>query len=208
MLWNSMIAFFVLCACMLAAEETVVIQRPLADNNSIMAIYREDWGLTSANEPVPLFIAWPDGRLVWSENRVTGGAPYRTAQIDPEKIAALMKWFEKDGVFANHKLKAAHFGPESQFTTILIKNGKRELKLQSWHELVEQSGKSVAADGGATGLQGQRRQDVLRESKADYLYFRFVWSETRGRLMDLIPSDGKGVVGDVTLKDHVVSWKE
>jgi len=189
-----------------AAEEPETVRRSITDAKSVLAIYREDWGLASSNDRTLIFVAWPDGLLVWSENRIEGGPPYRTAQIGPRKIDALLDWFEKDGVFANDKLKHGHFGPDSEFTTILIKNGKHQVKLQSWHELIEQSGKAVADDHGISGLRSRRRLDVLRESKPDYLYFRFVWSETRGRLMDLIPGDAALTDGKLETGAEGLFW--
>ncbi|HEY2253886.1 MAG TPA: DnaA/Hda family protein [Planctomycetaceae bacterium] len=108
---------------------------------------------------------------------------------------------------SDKKLNEAHFGPDSHFTTLLVKSGKKELRMQSWHEGSEANG-GVATSHGTSGLGGQRRLEVLRKEPADYLYYRFVWSETRGRLIDLIPNDGKPVSGKIVTDGRGVSWRE
>ena len=180
-----------------SAQEPKPAMRPITDTESVLAVYREDWGLHSGGEPAIIFAAWPDGLIVWSGDRLMGGPPYRAGHIDPKRVAALLSRFEKDGLFADKKLNDANFGPDSQFTTLFIKSGKKQVKMCSWHELMERSDKLVADDHGAAVLDGRRRLDVLRKTPADYLFYRFVWSETRSRLADLIPgestaTDGRG----------------
>jgi hypothetical protein len=103
--------------------------------------------------------------------------------------------FEADGLFAEKTLNRAHFGPDSEFLTVLVKSGKQSVQMRSWHELREDSGKVVADLSGATALDGRRRLEVLRKSPSDYLFFRFVWSEARARLAELIPSGGTRTAG-------------
>ena len=79
--------------------------------------------------------------------------------------------------------------------------------MQSWHELFEASGKLIATNHGVAALEGRRRLDVLRMEPADYLYFRFVWNETRGRLVDLVPNDGKPSNGKLVRDGNAISWQ-
>ena len=44
-----------------SAQEPKPAMRPITDAESILAVYREDWGLHSSGEPAIIFAAWPDG---------------------------------------------------------------------------------------------------------------------------------------------------
>src|ERR1700722_16943412 len=98
--------------------------RPITEAQSVIAVYYEDWGLFSARGPAIIFAAWPDGHVVWSDDRITGGPPYHFAQSDPQKFAKLIARFANDGLFADKKLNQANWGPDSEFNTVLIKSGK------------------------------------------------------------------------------------
>ena len=99
--------------------------------DSVLAIYPEDWGLRSrARVPAIILAIWPDGHIVWSKDRIKGEAPYYSGRVDPEQVAALLLGFERDGLFSDKKLNNAHWGPDSHFTTLLIKSGKKQVGIQ------------------------------------------------------------------------------
>jgi hypothetical protein len=191
-----------------SAQEPKPAMRPITDAESILAVYREDWGRGSRGEPAIIFATWPDGSVIWSGDRLMGGPPYRAGHIGPKRVAALLSRLEKDGFFADAKLNDANFGPDSRFTTLFIKSGKKQVKMCSWHELMEDSDKLVADDGGAAILNGRRRLDVLREAPAHYLFYRFVWAETRTRLADLVPAESSATDGKPVMKAGKLSWQE
>jgi len=201
--------FVCLLPLMIGAGKEQPRPRPIERAETVLAIYPEDWGLASAKPVSAIVLAiWPDGHIVWSKDRLHGGAPYFTGRIDPEDVSALLSRFEHDGLFADKKLNWAHFGPDSDFTTLLVKSGKKQLKMQSWHELYEDGGKAIVGHHGARGLDGRRRLEALRDEPAEYLHYRFVWSETRGRLIDLIPNDGKPISGRPVVDRGGVSWQQ
>jgi hypothetical protein len=197
-----------LCNALGRADEPKVRARPITEAESVLAVYREDWGLASSGGPAIILAAWPDGQIVWSKDRLNGGTPYFAGSVDPKKVAALLSRFEKVGLFADEKLNRAHFGPDSQFNTVLVKSGKKQVKMQSWHELNEVSDNIVADHRGAVLLEGRRRLDELRKAPADYLFFRAVWSETRTELSDLIPGESVPTTGRPAMKAGVLSWLE
>jgi hypothetical protein len=206
---------FTLCSLLLGmfvselpADEPKPALRPITDAESVLAVYTENWGLGSSGEPAIIFAAWPDGSIVWSGDRLNGGAPYRTGHVDPKRVAALLARFDKDGLFDDEKLDQAHFGPDSQFTTVFIKSGKKRLEMCSWHELFEESDRLVADQHGVSALDGRRRLDVLRKAPADYLFYRFVWSETRSKLIDLIPGPSTATRGKPFMRAGKLSWQE
>jgi hypothetical protein len=177
---------------------------PITEADSVLAVYREDWGRAAAGTPAIILAAWPDGRMVWSEERLRGGAPYRAGRVDRRKVAALLERFDRDGVFSDEKLNEAHFGPDSQFISLFIKSGAKKVKMQSWHELFEASGGLVVTSTGASSLNGPRRL----EEPADYLVFRLIWSETRALLAGLVPSESREHSGTPFMKGGILSWRE
>jgi hypothetical protein len=182
--------------------------KPITGADKVLAIYTEDHGLRSAGKPRLLFAVWGDGRAVWSEDRIRGGAPYRSGQVAPRRLTSLLSRLERDGFFADQKLSRNHFGPDAQFTTILVKSGKKQLKMQSWHELYEAGGKVVATEGGLVPLEGRSRLAVLRKESAEYLHFRLAWSELRASTSALIPSESKAIKGKLLLEEGRLSWQE
>lgn len=183
--------------------------RPLTNADSVIAVLHESMGRDSDVTPKLILAIWPDGKVVWSENRLKGGSPYRCGQIKNGKVKDLLARFEKDGLFVEDKnLSRAHFGPDAPFTTILLRDGKNELKMQSWHELFE-SGGGLMATGSGVGPRTDRGWAAeMKKEPNDYLYFRMIWSETRGRLFDLIPFESKQCNGKFISKDGSWFWQE
>ena len=201
--------FPLLCAvCPVAfglAPKPVTI--PITGADTVLAVYAQDSGL-SCREPQLILAIWGDGRAIWSDDPLGGGFPYRSGKIDPKRVISFFSGLERDGFFADQGLNQTHFGPDSRFTTILAKSGKKELKMQSWHELYKAPGKIVATKTGLTPLAGRSRLAVLAREPADYLYYRLAWSELRERASTLIPSQSKPVVGNLIVDGGVFSWGE
>jgi hypothetical protein len=190
-----------------AAEGRVT--RPLEEAEAIVAIYLLDWGGESPPRGPNLIAAiWGDGKVVWSRDRVLGGAPYLAGRVDPKKFTDLVARLQRDGVFADERLGDLHFGPDSRHTNIVVNSGKRRLKLQSWHELFEQNEKLVATSRGISSLEGRRREDVLREDTAEYRHFRSTWDRIRAAVADLVPTQGEPIDGTLVPEAGIVSWKE
>jgi hypothetical protein len=182
--------------------------QPITGADGVLAVYTAGGGLGPSDGPQLILAVWGDGRAVWSEDLLGGGAPYRSGQIDAKRLTALVSRLDHDGFFADERLSQIHFGPDSHFTTILVKCGNKQLKMQSWHELYEAQGKVVATKRGLTGLEGRSRLAVLAKEPADYLYYRLAWSELRERASSLIPSESKRVDGRLRLEAGNLSWEE
>jgi hypothetical protein len=182
---------------------------PITTADSVLAIWEHPGAVLGADGTV-ILVAWPDGRLIWSADHVFGGAPYRTGRIDPKKLGALVDRFERDGVFADKRLeKDGVVGIHSWYLTILIRFGKHQFKMESGHEGWEEGGWHVEDGLGVRSLNGRRRLEILRnESKPDWLFYRFVWSETKGRLIDLIPAESTPTDGKPFMKDGELYWRE
>ena len=141
------------CSAAIAQEA-----KSITDAETVVAIYTNDWGLRSSSGPKLIVCLWGDGSIVWSDDKVNGGPPYFTAQVKPEVVSATFKKLLDIGVFDVPRLKQSNFGPDSKFTTILVRTEGKELKMDSWHELYESGGKVVAGEHGLTGLEGKRRK--------------------------------------------------
>ena len=142
---------------------------------------------------------WRDGRIVWSEARIKGGPPYRQGRFPREKLDSLLDTLEREQVFSDAGQLRRSFGPDSDYTVIAIDDGRRRVRLESWHELFEQNTNLVATAGGVGALNGQKREEVLREQPESYRRFRETWSEIRHTVDALIPKTGKPYVGDIPL---------
>src|SRR6516164_2031205 len=56
---------------------------PITEADTVLAVYAEDWTLWNTDIYRIIIAIWPDGHVVWSENRLGGGAPYCTGKVDP-----------------------------------------------------------------------------------------------------------------------------
>ena len=84
--------------------------KPITEAETVLAIYTSG-GFRPSVEPRLILAIWGDGRVVWSEDRLQGGSPYRAGQIDAKRLTALVSRLERDGVFADEKLSHANFRP-------------------------------------------------------------------------------------------------
>ena len=181
--------------------------RPITKADAVIAIYSRGSGL-SADQPKLVFVAWPDGELVWSEDQSEGGAPYRKGRVRPERVAAALGRLELDGVFNDKRLAQPNFGPDASFTSVLVRKGTLTIEMNSWHEIAERDGRAVATSRGIVSLADGDRLALLRKEPADYLYYRMVWGELRGLAGLLRPTDSQPVVGDIVVVHGTVSWHE
>ena len=145
--------------------------RPISDAESVLAVYREVWGRASSDTTAIIFAAWPDGFIVWSDDHLDGGPPYRSGRVDPRKVTALLTRFDQDGLFAHERLNNEHCGPHLPFTTVFIKSNNKHVMMRSWHELMEGSNEWVCDQDGETVLDGRHRLDVLRKAPPEYASF-------------------------------------
>lgn len=184
--------------------------RPISEADSVLAVYYDNWGLSLPYRGGRglIIAAWPDGTLVWSADRLKGGAPFRTGKTDPNQVTALLARLEKEGLFQEKLIPTIYYGADSAFNTVLVKSGKQKIELRSWHELGETSDKYVADSFHIYTLQGKTRLATLKECPKDYLLFRMVWNDIRRRLSDLIPAESQPCMGQTVLKAGVFTWVE
>lgn len=181
--------------------------KAIAEAKEVIAIYTNDWGRGSSGGPKVIASVWGDGSMVWSKDSLNGGPPYFTAKLKPDDVAAVFKSIDNAGAFEFPKEQRSHFGPDSQFTTILVRRGGKELKLASWHELYEANGKLIAAAHGLTGLDDRKLIPALAKEPAEYLHFRMTWLELRLAVANLIPKSGNEIAGAPVMLHGELSWQ-
>ena len=185
---------------------TAAEPKPITEASTVLAIYNEDWGLAAADGPQLIFCLWDDGTLVWSDDQQHGGAPFRSAQLSPDTLTKTLEQFDDRGLFEVPKLKHANWGPDSSFTKIVIRGKDHQLEMESWHELFESGGKTIAASHGLTGLNGKKLLPALAQEPAEYLHYRMTWLEIRLAAANLIPKAGTPTAGTATMKAGKLSW--
>jgi hypothetical protein len=197
-----------LCALLTVLEPAKHVVRPITQADTVLTVYREDWGRFSKGTPAIILVAWANGHVVWSRDRLRGGPPYYERNVDPSAITAVLTRFQGDGLFASAKLSRGNFGPDSEFTTILLRSGKKQLKMSSWHELFEARGAVVTSAGIMSSQYGRTRVEALAREPAEYLHFRLIWSETRRSLDQLISASGNQTSGGPSMRRSILSWQE
>jgi hypothetical protein len=168
-----------------------------------IAVFTESMGLVApGTDSGPHFLTtvWSDGRIVWSRDQQSGGAPYLVARIEPARVQELLNQFDERGVFKKPGLRRSWFGPDSSYHAICLTAGNRKTRLATWHELFERNPKLVVINGGVTSLDGRNRDEVIHNDTKEFQEFRRVWSDLRSAITSLIPADGEPYSGAMTFK--------
>jgi len=129
---------------------------------------------------------WADGRVVWSDDRGKGGAPYREGQIEPRRVDELLRAIEAADFF-NEK-RTAFYGPDASHTVLAARNGEKKQQIGSWHEPASTRSNLVIDERGMHSLQpGEARP----APSAQYATFLREWSATRKLIEGVVPAEGE-----------------
>ena len=166
--------------------------------NPVAAVYTQGWmykgseyGNPEAFRPRVIVALWADGHIVWSDNSIEGGPPYRESTLEPSRVEELLKDLEGRGVFADPGLSSRlYFGPDSTWSAIVVLHEGKYLNMQSWHELFERRPGLVGTAQGITSLGQRNREEVLASQPEEYQKFRRDWSDVKQALLELIPGEG------------------
>lgn len=193
---QSLILFLamVTCGCsLLGCKQTPRDERSVTASECVIAVFSRSLGMRlDRNQSVKIVVVvWGDGTIIWSSDLVRGGGPYRKAKIDPEKISNVLSQLSNRGAFDVSHLAEPKMGPDSTFTTILIRSLGRELKMESWHELQEVDGKGIASNDGVGPLYGKKLWSSLENEPSDYLHYRMCWLEIKLAAFSLLPTSGE-----------------
>ena len=142
---------------------------------------------------------WSDGRIVHSEAPLKGGPPFRAGRFQPERLVTLLDTLDRKGAFSDQALRRPYVGPDAGFITILIDDGRRRLKLQSWHELFEENTNLVATAQAIATLDGRKRDEVLAQQPEEYRRFRNIWAGIRQAVAAVIPKETRPFDGRIQI---------
>lgn len=162
------------------------------ENAPIIAVWRE-----GGNSPLksfgPYVIAamWPDGRSIWSEDKVLGGAPYYQGRISPEVLSKTLREFEADKAFSAPNMRRDYVGPDAIYTVIYLALPGHAFYRSSWHEISELDPTTVATSSVLARLNGKTRDQVLAGDTQDYLNYRALWKRIREKVSSLLPRNGE-----------------
>lgn len=158
------------------------LDRPISQADAVLAVYAEDWTLTSNGDSRLVLALWDDDRIVWSEDQTRGGAPYRSAQLEPGTLRDFLARLEKEGRFGDQRLLRPWTAWDSRFTTMLVRSRGRELRM--------------------------RWDSNVKSADPAYRHFRAVWDQIRRRAERLIPAGGVVRRGDLVGAHGEVSWRD
>jgi hypothetical protein len=168
------------------------------DASAALGIYTDEGSLIVG--------VWADGRIIWSGDQVRGGTPYYGSMVEQIRVNGLLQSLKRDGVFENRRLTRAWWGPEGNPTIINLRYDGAQLKMASWHEGAEASGKVIATHVGLESMSAGGRLTALEKEPAEYLYFRFVWNEVRWKVSQLLPCNGQTIAGKPIIQGGKIAW--
>ena len=148
--------------------------------------------------PRRLIVAvWPDGTVIWSDNRATGGKPYYIGRIPNELVTKLLASLKEVGLF--DLPGGARFGPDASYTVIAADaDGKRQW-LGSWHDPPTTRPRVHVGEGGMSALAPAQPRP---KHSPEYARFLEVWSESR-RLIESVVPERHGKLLNEKLDDRV-----
>jgi len=139
-------------------------------------------GAASAEPAQPIVLLWDDGRVLWSNDLVHGGPPYRTGKVTPERATVVAK---RIAGYGPELLVKESLGPDSSFATLVVRlPGGRYAQMKSWHPR-EPGAKTVATSHGLEPLEGRDPAAVLAGDTKEYQAFRRVWRQVEDELLSV-----------------------
>lgn len=136
----------------------------------------------SGRTPLPIVLLWDDGRVLWSENALTGGAPYRTGFVPPARAAALTERFKGHDPAL---LTKESFGPDGSYASLILRlTAGRYAQMKSWHPRGPDA-KTIATSRGLESRDGRDPAAVLAADVPAYQAFRRLWQDLEDELISV-----------------------
>jgi hypothetical protein len=185
---------FLTCALALLATAKPEVRLPAAEVGTtryqrtqlVAALYVFSANMVLApgakpTEPArPIVLVWEDGRVLWSENALEGGPPYRSGTVEPARVTAIVEKFKK-----REPLNKESLGPDATYATLVLRlpEGKYA-QLKSWHPR-DPNAKFIATSTGLVARDGRDPAAVLAKDTAEYQAFRKLWQELEDELISV-----------------------
>ena len=129
---------------------------------------------------------WGDGRVVWSDDHVKGGGPYRAARVEPARVEQLLRDLHAAGFF--DEKRTVNFGPDASYTVLAAADGSQRQWLGSWHDPAPANPNVFIGEGGMSAVEPGKPRP---QHSPEYAKFLKTWAESR-RLIEQIAPQGGG----------------
>jgi hypothetical protein len=87
-----------------------------------------------------IFVVWPDGRILWSDDRVRGGPPYSLGQVKKEEVNDLLRRLSRSGAFEPSLFAHTIMGHcEGPSVCMVATDGTGAMDLSSDHEIFDET---------------------------------------------------------------------
>ena len=143
-----------------------------------------------------IMVAFLDGRVIWSADRILGGAPYYIADVGEGKVRELLPLLSESVDFDDPALTQPYYPPDGYSTRLSLCASRADsLQMRSRHEVTESETPDVLVDelGRGIPLLGRSQEEVLSQGPESYRRFRKTWSRWQDLFFGLIPPEGERV---------------
>jgi hypothetical protein len=142
-----------------------------------------------AEDPNIVFALWPNGRVIWSRDQLSGGSPYYESILDQKQIRHFFSVLDQEGVFKSSRNKYDYL-PLSDlgkyhFITLCWKG--KEAYYVSDHEFYPEHSNTRSVSW--IYIDGPYKGKIGSSDSAEYLEFRRDWSSIREKVGQLIPQE-------------------
>jgi hypothetical protein len=177
------------------AFEANIPLHPITAEPATISFHFERGMSASSQEPepedLPLVAAiWPDGQILWSADRVSGGSPYSAARVTTSEVAELVEhlraWIEECPAESR-----SYRIPDAAHQELTLLEGDRLSGLASCIDLFEIQPNLVATDHGIEGLEGRDRSTIVTAQSQAHRDLRRTWKRCVDAVLATIPPGGK-----------------
>ncbi len=159
------------------AGETVVYVRDSDEAARPAFLMHYQSGMSRENILNIILAVYPSGKIVWSDDRIKGGAPYYSAQIDPDQVEEAMDKTKEAGLL---DVGDRFFvPPDAGYASMTFNRpGHPLVKFGTWHEALA----AYRAEKG-TVVESENKSDLERQIAIDWDQLKAIW-------FPLIPAEG------------------
>lgn len=199
---------FILPILLFAQVDGAAQIRDISHSDGALVIYNENWQLWHQRQPVTkatetegypnlIFVLWDDGKVIWSEDEVTGSPPYFTGNVKPNTIDKVIAKLKERSSFWADDVQLDRFNPHAYCTAIrIIEDDKTSTTIRYDLEL---------RDLLESGDVRQNAKATIGRSK-DELLFENSWLWLRLQAHRILPSEFKIADGHLELNHGEIRW--